>query len=288
MNKKETSSKYVTIYSNIDKVYVRKKKNKDNKWYLRTIPLKVIYKTIEHSNIKHPVFIKKGFGYNDVEYIAGKQLDKTFDDKAFIGLISNYIFELKKIDCILMKSYIKWKNNTEFLQYNATNVINLMKKSKYLAKLNVLGLNISLIDSYRGIRLDDQRNLTLIHGDLNRSNIINNNGNFYLIDWEYATYGDLAYELAMNFINENYSKEDMANIIERVCVSSGINQTNLINDISVYITFEYKRKSIIGFIECLNLKNKGLNYSFKIEEIYNDYSKIAGAISIENVKKVIG
>lgn len=287
MKKRETSSEFVFVYSDLEKVFVRKKKNKNPEWYLRSVPQKVVYKVIEHSNIKHPVFIKKGFGYVDLEYIPGKILDKTFEENALIGLLSNYIYEFRKIDCSLMKKYIKWSNNTEFLQYNANNMIDLMRKSKKLEKLRVLGLDLGLIDSYKGIQLDDQRSLSLIHGDLNRENIINNNGNFYLVDWENATYGDLAYELAMNFINENYSKDEMGAIIERVCISNGINQTNLINDISVYITFEYKRRSIIGMIKCMELQSKGKSYSFLLDEVYKGYSKIPGAIAIENVRKVI-
>ena len=38
--------------------------------------------------------------------------------------------------------------------------------------------------------------------------MIINNDNFYLIDWELATYGDLAYELATYFILMEYTNEE--------------------------------------------------------------------------------
>ena len=61
---------------------------------------------------------------------------------------------------------------SNMLTYYANNMIDLMRKSKKLEKLRVLGLDLGLIDSYKGIQLDDQRSLSLIHGDLNRENII--------------------------------------------------------------------------------------------------------------------
>lgn len=287
MKKQKTESENIFILSNSNSSIVRKYYKKEPEWYMLNVPPKVIFKTIEHCNIKHPMLLKKVFNHIDLEYIQGRKIDDNFDKMALIGLISNCIYEFKKINCSKFIKYIKWTCNTEFLHEQTKYMINTISKLKCYDKLKVLGLGVEAFESYLSTTLDDQRNISFIHGNLNRNNFINNNGNFYLLDWENATYGDLAYEIAIHLANENYSKDEMGVLIERVCTSNGINQTNLINDITTYITFEYRRRCIAGIYNCIELYKKGENYNFELEKIINIYSKIPGNIPKNDVKAVI-
>ena len=51
--------------------------------------------------------------------------------------------------------------------------------------------------------------------------------------------------------------------------------------------FEYYRKSIVGFIEAINLKNKKQPNDNLLQQTYEYYSKITRPIILENIKNII-
>ena len=91
--------------------------------------------------------------------------------------------------------------------------------------------------------LDDTRKLCFIHGDIHKENMIINDG-LYLIDWELATFGDLAYEIAMHFILMEYTEDEREVFINKLCRNLEINMKNLKSDIDVYVEFEKYRRNI--------------------------------------------
>ena len=88
--------------------------------------------------------------------------------------------------------------------------------------------------------------MSIIHGDIRRENILSRYGEYYLIDWEYATFGDIAYEFAMHFIRENYNEKEMNIVLERMCSSLLLDPTSLMRDIKVYMNFETLRLSFFS------------------------------------------
>lgn len=72
------------------------------------------------------------------------------------------------------------------------------------------------------------------------------NDKFYLIDWELATFGDLAYDLAMHFILMDYSAKEKEVFINKLCKNIDVNVDNLTRDVDLYIKFEKYRKFILN------------------------------------------
>ena len=106
-----------------------------------------------------------------------------------------------------------------------------------------INIYLSEIDKlYKDV--DNNRKLCFIHCDIHRKNMIIND-KFYLIDWELATYGDLAYELAMHFILMNYSDKEKEIFISKLSNHISINIETLKQDIDIYTNFEEYRKYIL-------------------------------------------
>jgi thiamine kinase-like enzyme len=68
---------------------------------------------------------------------------------------------------------------------------------------------------------------------------------FYLIDWELATYGDLAYELAMHFILMEYTGQEKDIFFSKLVKNIDLDVKKLMNDVEIYITFELYRRKVL-------------------------------------------
>ena len=123
-------------------------------------------------------------------------------------------------------------NNTEFLRFQLSSFREYIKKYKFKDKLAKMGLDEELIGVFRKIHMDDNRKMYLIHGDFQKSNLLEHAGMYYIVDWEHATYGDLAYELARHFILMEYSYEEKEIFINRLCDNISVNIETLKNDIA--------------------------------------------------------
>lgn len=97
--------------------------------------------------------------------------------------------------------------------------------------------------------LDNNRKLCFIHGDIHKNNMIINKDDFYIIDWELATYGDLAYELATHFILMNYSENEKVTFLNILYKLIAIGVEKLIKDIEVYTNFEVHRRNVLKGIK---------------------------------------
>lgn len=287
MKKTKIDNSNVVVLKNIDKTIIRKYKVKGLNGYPRTVPQNKILKILEGSNVRHPKLIKNGFRYVDIENIEGRTLYDTTDINVVISTVCNFIFEMHKINCEPIKKYAKWLNNSSFLYFQVNNLLAFVRKTKNIEKFKKMGIDFAPILALKNIRLDDQRGLSLIHGNIRKNNIIEHNGEYTLIDWELATYGDIAYELAMHFVDEEYSQENMNVVIDRLALSLNLNQINLSKDINYYINFEYYRKSILGFNEAIKLKHKKENYDDVLAKTYHYYSKLPNYLSIDKLREVI-
>ena len=84
--------------------------------------------------------------------------------------------------------------NNGFLNDNIDNLIAVLNRLNNYETLDRIGLRKDVIIALKSIELDNTRHLALIHGDFSPENVIMRGNDYYIIDWEYATYGDIAYE----------------------------------------------------------------------------------------------
>ena len=242
MEKIKTNSYFVTICKSKNKTFIQRRKRKGLHAYPRTLTLKEINKCLKNSKIKYPKLLKNGFKFVHEEYIESTRDIKTLSNIEIIDNVTNIISNLNKIDVDNKK--IIWKNNSEFLKFSIQNLKevlihkNPMKLNEYLLELDNL---------YK--ELDDDRKLSFIHGDIHTKNMIISKDDFYLIDWELATYGDLAYELATHFILMEYTKKEKDLFFNKLVKTIDLDVKKLTNDVEIYITFELYRRKVLKEIK---------------------------------------
>lgn len=230
-------------YESKNKRVVRKYKRKGLHGYPRTVPEKYISKLLDNTKILHPKVYRDRIKYIDEEFIENNQNIEEIDKEKLVNTIIFYMTEMNNVNCKKINKFIKWKNNSEFLKFQVENI----KRVLIDRKCNVLNENMKALDEFM-INLDNNRKLSLIHGDIHLNNMIINNNGLYFIDWELATYGDIAYELAMHFILMKYNEIEKNKFINKLCENISINKQNLINDIKIYEKFEMLRKNILQTI----------------------------------------
>ena len=238
MRRRSTSSSRTFIMDDIDKKTIRKYKKHKPTPYPVTVPEHKILKLLAASRVKHPKLVKNRLRYFEEEYIEGNRVVNKTDNTVLIKVLTSYIYELRNVNASPISSYIKWNNNTEYFHHQVDYFKAYTRKYKFRDKLAKMGLDDNLIDVFKTVKMDDNRKMYLIHGHFCRDNIIERNGDYYVIDWETSTYGDMAYEIAMHFSKEKYSEEQMKLLIDRLCATLTINPQTLIRDIRMYENFE--------------------------------------------------
>ena len=239
MEKIKTNSYFVTICKSKNKTFIQRRKRKGLHAYPRTLTLKEINKYLKNSKIKYPKLLKNGFKFVHEEYIESTRDIKTLSNIEIIDNVTNIISNLNKIDVDNKK--IIWKNNSDFLKFSIQNL------KEVLIHKNPIKLNeylLELDNMYK--ELDDERKLCFIHGDIHTKNMIISKDDFYLIDWELATYGDLAYELAMHFILMEYTGQEKDIFFSKLVKNIDLDVKKLMNDVEIYITFELYRRKVLN------------------------------------------
>lgn len=287
MKKKKTSSQSTFIMDDINKKTVRKYKRKNKTYYPASVPEHIMLKLLDRTRVKHPKVLKKRLMYFEEEYIDGKKVSKDLDNTVLIGILTSYIYELRTVHPGPLKKYIKWNNNTEFLRYQLSSFREYIKKYKFKDKLAQMGLDENLVNVFNKIHMDDNRKMYLIHSDFQKSNLLEHAGMYYIIDWEHATYGDLAYELAMHLSKENYSEEEIKILVDRLCGSLSINPDHFVRDIRLYKNFEKIRKSFDLMNKACELQKARKDFRAALDEAYNNYMFLAIAKSKEEIKQII-
>ena len=198
--------------------------------------LKDINKVLSKTSINFPRIYFNGINNVYEEFIASKI---NIDEISNLEIIDNVIKHITNLYQLNYNKKILWNNNSEFLKFQIENLKNTLKEKK----LKDIDVYLNEIDKLY-IGLDNNRKMCFIHGDIHKENMIIND-KFYLIDWELATYGDLAYELAMHFSLMKYSDSEKEIFINKLRNNISINIETLKRDIDVYINFEKYRKNIL-------------------------------------------
>lgn len=242
MEKNKTNSYFVTICKSKNKTFIQRRKRKGIHAYPRTLSLKEINQYLNNSEIRHPKLLWNGFKFVYEEYIESTQDIKTLSNIEIIDNVINIIGNLNKIDVDNKK--IIWKNNSEFLKFSIKNL------KEVLIRKNPIKLNEYILELDNLCKdLDDDRKLCFIHGDIHTKNIIISKDDFYLIDWELATYGDLAYELATHFILMEYTEKEKDMFLNKLVNVIEIDTKKLMNDVEIYINFELYRRKVLNEIK---------------------------------------
>ena len=284
MKKTNTNSPYTFIMEDFNGKFIRTYKRSGLNGYKRYIPLKKIFEVLEQSNVKHPKLLKNRFTCLDIEFIEGNSIPENFKKTLMLSLFCNTLFELRNVNCASIMQYIPYRNNSGYLKDIVNNLIIVLNHLNNYEILEKIGLRKDTIVALSSMSLDDNRPLSLIHGDFQPNNIIMRGNDYFIIDWEMATYGDIAYEIAMHLIYFEYDNELKAMMFERISQTLGINMENLINDVKVYIKFEYLRRTFLKFNRAINLAKKGKPFDEILIDGYTYYEKICNALSLEQIR----
>ena len=240
MKKIKTNSFFVTIYEIKNKKFIMRKKRNGLHAYPRTMKLKDINKILKQTSINYPRIYLNGINNVYEEFIDSKIDMKTLSNSE---VMNNVIKCISILYQVTDNKNTLWDSNSEFLRFQINNLKNVLKEKK----LKTIDTYLDDIDRLY-TQVDNNRKLCFIHCDIHRKNMIIND-KFYLIDWELATYGDLAYELAMHFILMEYNDKEKEIFLNKLCDNISINIETLKHDINTYTNFEKYRKNILKEIK---------------------------------------
>ena len=285
MKKIQTNSKTTFIMENFDKKFVRqyKRKIKGLYAYPRTVPIEKILRLLDGTGVKHPKLLKNRFRCIDIEYIKGETLMLEPNLSGLITLVSDYIFELSQVDCTSILKYAPWTSTKEYLGFLVDNMIKVVDSYDNNKKLESIGLTKELLLKFKEKNLDENRSLRLIHGEITPDNIICASDGYYLIDWELATYGDVAYELATHLIAVDYTKAAREELIDRISITSGEDKNRLTEDIKVYMNFEYTRRCFSIMNRVIEYMKKGKPFESILDDGFKYYQMIFEGITKDDV-----
>ena len=274
MKKVQTNSPTTFIMESLDKKFVRqyKRKTKGLYAYPRTVPIDKVLKLLDGSDVKHPKLLKNRFRCVDIEYIKGETLMVEPNLTGLITLISNYIFGMSNIKCDPIMKYIKWTNTKEYYDFLVDNFIKSVDSYHNEIKVNSIGLTKDMLLKLKDKQIDETRKLRLIHGEIIPDNIICSADGYYLIDWELATYGDIAYELATHLIAVEYTPNSRNDLINRVALSLGEDSQSLALDIDTYMDFEYVRRCFSIMNKVIELMRKGKPFESVLDDGFKYYT----------------
>ena len=274
MKKVQTNSPTTFIMENFDKKFIRQYKKKINGLYAypRIIPIDKTLKLLEGSGVKHPKLLKSRFRCVDIEYIKGETLMVEPNLTGLITLVNDYIYELSLINCEPIMKYVTWNSPKEFLNFLVDNMVKVVDSYENNEKLDSIGLTKDLLLKFKDKDIDNSRKLILIHGDITPDNIISSSDGYYLIDWELANYGDVAYELASHFLAVEYTSSAKEELIEKVAISLNENKGTLFADVDTYIEFENTRRCFSIMNRVIENIKVGKTFDSILEDGFKYYS----------------
>ena len=222
--------------------------------YYRFTPESDIIDLLVKNCIKVPKNIKATTHYLVQEYIEGSLLSEIFHDhnnidKDIINQIIDQICRLTTIDYAPHLKYASWIDNRSFYIFQCQNTLAVFQK--YYQSLNglydQLGISsdiLNILFSY-STQIDNNRNLSIIHGDRHKKNaILQNNGKIVFIDWELGGVGDLTYDIAFHLHQMAYTEEDEDYFINRLKEKYMGDFNHLLEDIKLYRLFILARSCI--------------------------------------------
>ena len=279
----KTSSYFTYIIEDKNTKFVRQYKRPKNKiyGYPRTIPIQKMMMLINKNGIPAPHILRNKNSYIDEEFICGELLTEEYDKALLEQSLISLIINLNNIDFNKIIKYVKWKTNSQYLYFLVTHLLKVSKNfsERTLRFLAFLNINLDILKNFYYFKLDDDRNLTLIHGDLHYGNLINSSGKVVVLDWELATIGDLAYELATCFLLLKFTQKQRNEFIKRLSSYLTFNQSFLKEDILVYKKYECLRKVLLKSNQVVSSVDKGIIQK-NLQDFYKSYKIFAKYFNI--------
>ena len=257
--------------------------------------------------IDNGINVSKILGYyeeNDIfyevqEFIPGDFLIKTED---LIKLLSKFHCVSKKYANNLKKRYVfkvKYKCRGSQLNYLLLGfeekyykypLDNFKKNSLYVSFDNLDRVNklIKLFNKSYNIFVNKyDTNFTIIHNDINSTNVINNSGQLYLIDFdlcikssEYVDFVDACMKRydSIDYIEKNF-KDFIANINKNIVIYNKYNSSLILKCEGVYLMCIIKLFAFYFYVmlrkENFNIFNENLNVVYRI--CCNLYNLVGGS-----------
>lgn len=251
-----TSSNQCKILIDKDKKYVIRYPRSIGvtREYYRSTPELEIIELLSKNNIDVPKIIKNTSQYLIQEYISGSLLSNLYEDhkdidKEIINQIIDQICLLTTISGDSLLKYANWTNNSGYYTFQLNNT-NLVFEQYYqiLGPLyHKLGISKNIMDVLvpYASQLDDNRNISVIHGDRHKKNVIlQDNKKVFFIDWELGCIGDIAYDIAFHLHQMAYTKNDENYFMDRLKEKYTGNFETLLNDINLYRLFILTRSML--------------------------------------------
>ena len=283
MEKIKSENKKTIIIEDANKTYIRKYKRQHITDYPKQIPIGTTMKLVNSSKVYAPKILKEKRKYIDLEYITGKNIDQALDRKNLVDTIIDYIVSLQNIDYRKLNRYINWKNNNEYFNYLISFLGKLKKSFTNNTKIIIELLNIGdeELDKLKNYKIDNHRKMALINRNISYDNILLKFNRIYILNWEYATYGDIAHELSTHFLFINYTEEEKKYILEILSKKLNISLKRLKKDIIIYTTYEYLNK-VYNEINNLTKKiKKNEIIKSDLKDLYHYYINLAKLLEIK-------
>lgn len=245
-----TDSKFCKILIKGDHKYVIKyprKLHSTIEYYRSTREDEVLHLLMENNFLAPKLFLSKK-DYHIQEYINGELISNIYKDHEhidhkIIDEIILQILKLTKINSNSLMKYTKWSNNEDFYLFQVKNTEKVF--SKYYEDLGELYNKLSISpEIFKYIcphksEINNNRKMSLMHGDRHKKNMILKDGNLIFIDWDLSCVGDIAYDIAFHLHQTAYTQQDELYFFTKLKeYYSHIGSFNLLkNDIDFYRKF---------------------------------------------------
>lgn len=255
--------------------------------YYRFTPEFDLIELLANSSIKIPKNIKATSHYLVQEYIEGSLLSEKFKDhnsidKDIIKQIVDQICHLTTIDFASLLKYASWIDNRSFYTFQCQNTLAVFQN--YYQNLNdlydKLGISsdiFNILSSY-STQIDNNRNLSIIHGDRHKKNaILQNNKKIVFIDWELGGVGDLAYDIAFHLHQMAYTEEDEAFFMSKLEEKYIGDFSHLFQDINLYRLFILARSCIyhVYWTNLIYREGNDLDKKIQLGHFMRRYNKLS-------------
>ena len=285
MGKIKSENKKTIIIEDVNKTYIRKYKNQNINDYPKQTPIGITMKIVNNSKVYAPKILKEKGKYIDLEYVTGQNVYEMSDKKNLIDTIIEYIVSLQNVDYQKLYKYINWKNNSEYFNY----LINFLSKLKKTFTNNtriiieLLNIGDEELEKLKKHKIDDYRKMSLINRNVSYDNMLLKFNRIYILNWEYATYGDVAHEIATHFLFTNYAEEEKKYILEMISKKLNISLEKLKKDINVYTIYEYLNKIYIEINNLTKKSKKTDDIDNDLRDLYHYYNSLAKLTEIKTL-----
>lgn len=285
MEKIKSEDKKTIIIEDVNKTYIRKYKRQNISDYPKQTPLSITMKIVNGSKVYAPKVLKDRGKYIDLEYVTGQSVDQMMDKKNLVDTIIDYIVSLQNTDYRKIYKYVNWKTNNEYFNYLINFLSKLKKTFTNNTKIIIELLNIGSeeLEKLKEYKVDDYRKMSLINRDISYDNMLLKFNRIYILNWEYATYGDIAHEIATHFLFVNYTDEEKEYILEMLSKKLNISLIRLKKDINIYTIYEFLNKIYIEINNLTRKVKKNEEIDDDLKNLYHYYTSLSKLLEIQTL-----